>query len=88
MVARVLPSVVSITTRQIERDQFNQPVPTRGLGSGFVIAREGYVLTNIVHIYDGKTTALHGVVEVAEDPDHPWALGRCGVVVEEACIEP
>jgi serine protease Do len=52
MVARVLPSVVSITTRQIERDQFNQPVPTRGLGSGFVIARQGYVLTNN-HVTDG-----------------------------------
>ncbi len=42
----------------------------------------------VVHIYDGKTIALHGVVEVVEDPDHPWALGRCGAVVEEACIEP
>lgn len=42
----------------------------------------------VVHVYDGKTTALHGVVEVVEDPDHPWALGRCGAVVEEACIEP
>ncbi len=52
MVARVLPSVVSITTRQIERDQFNQPVPTRGLGSGFVIDRRGYVLTNN-HVTDG-----------------------------------
>lgn len=30
MVARVLPAVVSITTRQIERDQFNEPVPARG----------------------------------------------------------
>ena len=42
----------------------------------------------VVHIYDGKTIALHGVVEVVEDPDHPWGLGRCGVVVEGACIEP
>ena len=52
MVARVLPSVVSITTRQIERDQFNQPVPTRGLGSGFIIDRQGHVLTNN-HVIDG-----------------------------------
>ncbi len=52
MVARVLPSVVSITTRQIERDQFNQPVPTRGLGSGFIIDRQGHVLTNN-HVTDG-----------------------------------
>ena len=52
MVARVLPSVVSITTRQIERNQFNQPVPTRGLGSGFIIDGHGHVLTNN-HVTDG-----------------------------------
>ncbi len=52
MVARVLPSVVSITTRQIECDHFNQSAPTRGLGSGFVIARQGYVLAHN-HVTDG-----------------------------------
>jgi serine protease Do len=46
IVARAMPAVVSITTRQIERDQFNQPVLTRGLGSGFIFDRRGYVLTN------------------------------------------
>jgi serine protease Do len=52
MVARVVPAVVSITTRQIERDQFNQPVPTRGLGSGFILDRRGYILTNN-HVVEG-----------------------------------
>ena len=52
MLARVLPAVVSITTRQIERDQFNQPVPTRGLGSGFIFDRRGYIVTNS-HVVDG-----------------------------------
>ena len=52
MVARALPSVVSITTRQIGRDQFNQPAPTRGLGSGFIVDRQGHVLTNN-HVIDG-----------------------------------
>ncbi len=52
MVARALPAVVSITTRQIERDQFNQAVPTRGLGSGVIVDRQGYVLTNN-HVIDG-----------------------------------
>ncbi len=46
VVARVLPAVVSITTRRIEHDQFNQPVPTRGLGSGVIVDPKGYVLTN------------------------------------------
>jgi S1-C subfamily serine protease len=52
MVARVLPAVVSITTRQIERDQFNQEKATRGLGSGFVFDRRGYIVTNS-HVVDG-----------------------------------
>jgi S1-C subfamily serine protease len=45
IVARAMPAVVSITTRQIERDQFNQAVPTRGLGSGFIFDRLGYERT-------------------------------------------
>ena len=52
MVARVLPAVVSITTRQIERDQFNRPVPTRGLGSGVIVDRRGHILTNS-HVVEG-----------------------------------
>jgi serine protease Do len=52
VVARSAPAVVSITTRQIEHDQFNQAVPTRGLGSGFIIDRRGYIVTND-HVVEG-----------------------------------
>jgi S1-C subfamily serine protease len=52
IVARALPAVVSITTRQIEYDQFNQPTSTRGLGSGFLLDRSGHVLTNN-HVVEG-----------------------------------
>ena len=52
MVRRALPAVVSITTRQIETNQFNQAVPARGLGSGFIVDRRGYVLTNN-HVVEG-----------------------------------
>jgi S1-C subfamily serine protease len=52
MVRRVLPAMVSIATRQIERDQFNRAMPTRGLGSGFIVDRRGYILTNN-HVVEG-----------------------------------
>lgn len=58
MIRKVLPAAVSITPRQIERDQFNQPVPTRGLGSGVIVDPLGYILTNsqvaVIRI-DGKS---------------------------------
>lgn len=42
-----------------------------------------------VHIYGVRTTtALHGVVEVAEDPEHPWGVGTCPAVVMGDCLEP
>jgi hypothetical protein len=48
----VLPAVVSIPTRQIERDQFDQSIVTPGLGSGIIVDRRGYVLTND-HVIQG-----------------------------------
>jgi serine protease Do len=55
IVSRLLPAVVSVTTRQIERDQFNQAVSTRGLGSGVIVDPRGYVLTNN-HVVEGADT--------------------------------
>jgi serine protease Do len=52
MVARVLPAVVSINTRRIEHNQFNEPVPKAGMGSGVIVDRRGYILTNN-HVVEG-----------------------------------
>ena len=52
IVARVLPSVVTITTRHIGRDEFQKPVASRGLGSGVIVDRRGLILTNN-HVVEG-----------------------------------
>ncbi len=44
--ARVSPAVVFITSRVIVRDFFMGLVPQEGTGSGFVIDKEGHIVTN------------------------------------------
>ncbi len=44
--ARVSPSVVHITSRVITLDFFWGPLPSEGTGSGFVIDKEGHIVTN------------------------------------------
>ncbi len=43
---RVIPSVVNITSKTMAYDFFYGPVPEEGQGSGFIIDKEGHILTN------------------------------------------
>ncbi len=56
---RGLPSVVNITSTQVAYDFFYQPVPEQGQGSGFIIDKQGHILTNN-HVVEGAQS-----VEVA-----------------------
>ncbi len=48
---KALPSVVNITSTAMAFDFFNRPVPQQGQGSGFILSREGLILTNN-HVID------------------------------------
>lgn len=43
---KALPSVVNITATQVAYNFFYQAVPQQGQGSGFVLDRQGHILTN------------------------------------------
>ena len=43
---KVIPSVVNITTKTVAYDFFYGPVPEEGQGSGFIIDKDGHILTN------------------------------------------
>ena len=51
---RVSPSVVNITSRVITQSFFG-PIPQEGTGSGFVLDKQGYIVTNN-HVVEGAST--------------------------------
>jgi S1-C subfamily serine protease len=43
---KALPSVVNITSTAVQFDFFNRPFPQQGQGSGFILDKQGHILTN------------------------------------------
>jgi len=81
VVARVGPVVVNIVTKSLAYDFFLDPVPQEGLGSGVIVSKDGYILTNnhvisraesiTVKLADGRE--LRAVV-VGADPESDLAV--------------
>jgi len=78
---RNMPSVVNVTSRAVTFDFFYGLVPQEGQGSGFVIDKEGHILTNYHVIADARQVevTLHNrkkykATIVGTDPPHDLAV--------------
>jgi S1-C subfamily serine protease len=76
-----IPSVVNITSKAVTFDFFYGLVPQEGQGSGFVIDKEGHVLTNYHVIADARQVEVtmhnrkkYKATVVGTDPTHDLAV--------------
>jgi S1-C subfamily serine protease len=70
---KALPSVVNITSTAVAFDFFYGPVPQQGQGSGFVLDKQGHILTNN-HVIDNAQR-----VEVTLSDKHKYKATVVGV---------
>ncbi len=87
---QVSPAVVNITTQVLRRNFFFEAVPAEGAGSGFVIDKQGHILTNY-HVIRGARqievtfldeTAAPAVI-VGADPGNDIAVLKVDVPPEQ-----
>jgi S1-C subfamily serine protease len=78
---KAIPSVVNITSRTVAYDFFYGPVPEEGQGSGFIIDKEGHILTNYHVVGDSGQVevTLHNkktykAVVIGRDRGHDLAV--------------
>jgi serine protease Do len=57
VVAKVRPSVVAINVELVTYNIFNQPTKIQGAGSGWIIDKDGYIVTNN-HVVEGADTVM------------------------------
>ncbi len=77
VVEKVFPSVVAINTETVTIDFFSRPQTQKGAGSGWVIDKNGIIVTNnhvvegakkvIIEMFDGKTFQV-GSEKIYRDP--------------------
>jgi S1-C subfamily serine protease len=70
---KALPSVVNITSTAVAFDFFYGPVPQQGQGSGFILDKQGHILTNN-HVIDNAQR-----VEVTLSDKHKYKATVVGV---------
>jgi S1-C subfamily serine protease len=70
---KALPSVVNITSTAVQFDFFYGPVPQQGQGSGFILNKDGLILTN-AHVINNAQQ-----IEVKLSDKHTYKAQRIGV---------
>ena len=70
---KALPSVVNITSTAVQFDFFYGPVPQQGQGSGFILDKQGLILTNN-HVIEGGQR-----IEVTLSDKHKYKAEPIGV---------
>ncbi len=70
---KALSSVVNITSTTVQFDFFYGPVPQQGQGSGFILDKQGLILTNN-HVIDGGQR-----IEVTLSDKHKYTAEKIGV---------
>ena len=76
-----IPSVVNVTSRSVTFDFFYGLVPQEGQGSGFIIDKDGHILTNYHVIADARQVKVtlhnhksYSATVVGTDPAHDLAV--------------
>jgi S1-C subfamily serine protease len=76
-----LPSVVNITSTTVQFDFFYGPVPQQGQGSGFILNKDGLILTNNHVIANAQNIEVklsnkktYKAQKLGTDPNHDLAL--------------
>jgi S1-C subfamily serine protease len=92
---RLSPGVVNITSTLLERDFFFNDVPRQGAGSGSIIDRRGYILTNHHVIEDARKLEVtltngkkYNAKFIGSDPDTDLAVLKINAPGDEMTVIP
>ncbi len=92
---RLSPAVVNITSTVLERDFFFNDVPRQGAGSGSIIDRRGYILTNHHVIEDARKLEVtltngkkYNAKFIGSDPDSDLAVLKINAPAVELTVIP
>lgn len=83
VVRRVLPAVVNVTTDQLGADPLGGSQPGQGVGTGFIVSPDGYIVTNY-HVVENAQRIR--VITSGEDPQEYEARVVGGQIEDDVAV--